>query len=133
MIGPLRPQTDAGPVVEPEPPALRLFTGNLQPLPPPDPLDTLEVHHPACRAQQRRDPAIAVTAILHGKRNDVGGQSRFVIAWSSGSCAASSDAGREPGRQSARTHRAWHHMLDAGTTTGGAYKFPEAASFRILA
>ena len=64
VIGPLRPQTDAGPVIQPEPLALRLFTRNLQPLPPPDPRDTLEVDHPACRAQQRRNPAIAVTATL---------------------------------------------------------------------
>ena len=64
MIGSLRSQTDAGPVVEPEPRPLWLLLGNLQPLPPPlaivlgpmadkgSPFDPLHVHDPACVTQQ---------------------------------------------------------------------------------
>jgi hypothetical protein len=52
---------------------------NLQPLPPPDPLDALEVDDPAGISQYRRDAAISVAAILGGERDDVGGQSRLVI------------------------------------------------------
>lgn len=46
MVRALRPQTDAGPVVEPEPTLLRLFCRHLEPLPPPDALDPLHVHRP---------------------------------------------------------------------------------------
>ena len=67
MVWVLRPQPDAGAVVEPEPAPLRLLLRNLQPLPPPDPLDPLAVHHPAGVPQQRRDPAIAVAAVLGGE------------------------------------------------------------------
>jgi hypothetical protein len=45
---------------------------NLQPLPPPDPLDALEVDDPAGFPQQRRDPAIAIATVAGGKRDDVG-------------------------------------------------------------
>ena len=43
MIGPARPQTDAGSVVEPQPAPFRLLLWDLQPLPPPDALDPLGV------------------------------------------------------------------------------------------
>jgi hypothetical protein len=46
--------------------------GNLQPLAPPDPLDPLVVDQPAALAQQARDLAIAVAAILTGQFNDIG-------------------------------------------------------------
>ena len=44
VIGPARPQTDAGSVVEPQPAPFRLLLWDLQPLPPPDALDPLGVH-----------------------------------------------------------------------------------------
>src|SRR5690606_22489113 len=47
MVVPLRPQTDARAVVEPQTPAFRLFGRDLQPLTSPDPLNTLLVHRPA--------------------------------------------------------------------------------------
>jgi len=74
MISPLRAQTQAGSIGEPKPASFRLFGGNLQPLAPPDPLDPLVVDDPArsC-SQQLGDLGIAVTAILTGKLDDVGG------------------------------------------------------------
>ena len=72
MVGPLRAQTDARAVVEPQTPAFRLFCRDFQPLTSPDPLDTLLVHPPTGSAQHLRDTAISKAAILAGKCDDVG-------------------------------------------------------------
>ena len=53
--------------------------GYLQPLASPDPLDPLGVDDPACLLQQPGDLAIAVAAVLPGKRDGVGGESCLVI------------------------------------------------------
>jgi hypothetical protein len=79
VIAVLGPEPDAGAVVQPEPTALRLLLGNLQPLASPDPLDPLVVDQPASPAQQRGDLAIAVAAILAGQLDDVGRQPRFIL------------------------------------------------------
>lgn len=47
MGGPLRPQTDAGTIVEPQAVPFGLLVGNLEPLAPPDRLDALVVDLPA--------------------------------------------------------------------------------------
>src|SRR6201984_2014443 len=73
------PQPDARSVTQPQACALRLPGGDLQPLAPPDPLDPLVVDQPAGPAQQLRDLAIAVAAILPGQLDDVGGQPLFVL------------------------------------------------------
>ncbi len=46
VVRPARSETDAGPVVEPQPPPLRLLLGNFQPLAPPDAFDPLVVDDP---------------------------------------------------------------------------------------
>jgi len=56
VIGALGPQPDAGSVIQPEPGALRLRGGDLQPL----------------------ASAIAVAAILPDQLDDIGGQARFI-------------------------------------------------------
>src|SRR5208283_3710726 len=110
MVRMLGPQTDAGSVIEPEPLPLWLLCRDLQPLPPPDALDALDVHRPAGAPQQRRDPSIAVAAILDGERNDVDGQRRLVI--------------RRPGDLALR--RAMLAENAAGETLGHAELFPDA-------
>jgi hypothetical protein len=82
MARPLRPQPDAGAVRKPQTPAARLAGRNLQPLPPPDPLDLLLVHAPTGIPQQSSDPAVAIAAIALGQLDDVSGQRRLVIAGS---------------------------------------------------
>lgn len=62
MVRTLRPQTDAGAVIEPELSPLGLPCWNLRPLAPPYSLDPLPVHNPARMAKQGRDPAIGVAA-----------------------------------------------------------------------
>ena len=80
MVGPAGPETDAGPVVEPQPAPFGLPLWDLQPLPPPDALHPLCVHVPAFGSQQCRDAAIAVSAILHRQADDRSRQCRFVIS-----------------------------------------------------
>ena len=85
VVGPdvvraLGPEPDAGSVRQPEPPALGLLLGDFQSLAPPDPLHPLVVDHPARgRAQQLRDLAVAVAAVLARKLDDVGGEPFLVV------------------------------------------------------
>src|SRR5690606_25206042 len=74
MVIVLGPQPDARCVIQPEATLLRLLLGNLQPLPPPDPFDTLGVHSPALGPQHRRDPAVAVAPIPGSKPDDISRQ-----------------------------------------------------------
>jgi len=62
MVGVSRPKPEARSVIQPETSSLRLFLGNLQPLPPPDALDAFGVHRPALGPQHRRYPTIAIAA-----------------------------------------------------------------------
>ena len=79
MVRSLRPQTDARSVIKPESSAFRLFGRDFKPLTSPDPFNTLLVHRPPGAAQQRRNPAIPVAAVLAGKFDDVGRQCGLVI------------------------------------------------------
>ena len=71
---PLRPQSDAGSIVEPEPPPSGLLLRHLETLPPPDPLDHRQTDPPARLLQQAVDSTIAVSPVLLAKLDDVGGQ-----------------------------------------------------------
>src|SRR5262245_31701953 len=79
VIAVLRPQPDARSVRQPEPAALRLLMGNLEPLASPDTLDPLVVDEPAGLTQQPGDLAIAVAAVLPSKLDDVGRETLFVV------------------------------------------------------
>src|SRR5215207_11046297 len=63
VIGVLWSQPEAGPVREPQPPALGLPGRHFEPLAAPDPLDPLVVHEPARVSEERADLAIAVAAV----------------------------------------------------------------------
>ena len=80
VIAVLRAQTETRPVGEPQTAAFWLFRWNLQPLTPPDALDPLIIDQPARMAQQRRDLAIAVAAVLTSKLDDISGQTLFIIS-----------------------------------------------------
>jgi len=84
VIGPnvvavFRPKTDARSVMKPQTTAFGLLLRNLQPLTPPDPLDTLVVDKPARPPQQSSNLAVAVAAVLASQRDDVGGQPLLVF------------------------------------------------------
>ncbi|KGB27071.1 hypothetical protein HPDFL43_00038490 [Hoeflea phototrophica DFL-43] len=78
MVGPLRPQTHAGAIVQPEPSFLLLLLRDLQPFTSPDALDPLVVHLPACIVQHAGDHAVAIAPILIGQFDDVIGQPLFI-------------------------------------------------------
>src|SRR5271155_5002348 len=78
VIRSLWPQPHARTVIEPEPSPWFLLLGYLQPFATPDALHSIFPHLPACRPQQRRDPPVAVTAILTGQGNDRLGQRIFI-------------------------------------------------------
>ena len=74
------PQPEAGPVRQPEPATLGLLGWDLQPLAPPDPLDTFVVDHPARGgAQQPGDFAVAVAAVPAREFDDVGREPFLVV------------------------------------------------------
>jgi len=79
MIALLRPQPDARSVGQPEPAALGLLMGDLQPLALPNTLDPLVVDCPARLAQQFGDLAIAITAVLPSKLDNIGGEALLVL------------------------------------------------------
>src|SRR5712671_6922809 len=79
MIAVLRPQPNARSVGQPEPAALGLLMGNLQPLTLPDTLDPLVVDDPARLAQELGDFAIAIAAVLPGKLDNIGCETLLVV------------------------------------------------------
>ena len=79
MIALLRPQPDARSVGQPEPAALGLLMGDLQPLTLPNTLDPLVVDCPARLAQQLGDLAIAIAAVLPGKLDNIGAETLPVV------------------------------------------------------
>ena len=120
MVGMFRAKPDAGVLVAPEPPALGLLVRNLQPLASPDPLDPLAVHRPAGSMQHRRYATIAVAAILGGKRDDVGGQRRFIIRSGGVLALRRSKLAQNQAGPSLGHAKFGNHMIHAGTATRGA-------------
>ena len=120
MIALLRPQPDARSVGQPEPAALGLLMGNLQPLTLPDTLDPLVVDDPARLAQELGDFAIAIAAVLPGKLDNIGCETLLVVT------AARDLALRRamlPERRTGATlgdMQLRSDLLNAGTATRGA-------------
>src|SRR3982750_1879608 len=131
VIAILGPQPDAGPVRQPQPPALGLLRRYLEPLAAPDPLDPLVVHQPAGVSEECADLAVAIAAVLARQLDQVGGELFFVLV-----APRRFALGRAvlPERATGATLGDVQHvpdMLDTGASTRGAQKFPLAASCRI--
>jgi pimeloyl-ACP methyl ester carboxylesterase len=75
----LRPQPNARSVGQPEPAALGLLMGNLQPFTLPDTLDPLVVDYPARLAQERGDLAVAIAAVVPGELDNIGCETLLVV------------------------------------------------------
>jgi hypothetical protein len=132
VVRPFCSQSDAGSVVEPEAALLRLLTRHFQPLQSPDPLDSLVVDDPAsCRAQELCDLPIAVAAILAGESDDIGREPFLIVSTLRNTPLRRTMLSEHPADPPLGQPQGGSNMLDAGTATGGAQKFPEAASFRI--
>src|SRR4051812_37704772 len=132
MILAFRPQSDARAIIKPEPASLRLLLRNLQPLQPPDPLDAFDVHHPTGVPQHGCDPSIAITAVLGGECDDVGGQSRLITRhhWSLALCG--SMLAKNPTRKAFGDAMLGNDTIHAGTGAGGVSHFPGAPSLRMI-
>jgi hypothetical protein len=131
MIALLRAQPNTRPVGQPEPAALGLLRWDLQPLASPDTLDPLVVDYPARLPQQFGDLAIAVAAVLPGKLDSIGRETLLVVttARDLALCRA-----MLPERRTGATlgdMQLRSDLLNAGTATRGASKFPRAASCRM--
>ena len=128
VVRPLRPQPDAGSVVQPEPTPLRLSCRRLQPLPPPDPLDPLGIRHPARLAQERGDPPVAVAAAGRRQRDDVCGQPLFVLGRAQDAALGRSRLARHPAGAALGDVERRAHLPDRFATAGGADCFPRRPS-----
>jgi hypothetical protein len=106
--------------MEPEPPAFGLLLWNLEPLSPPDPFHPLVVYHPSCSMQHRRDPTIAIPAILSGKFDDVSCQSRFIFTGLGSLALGGSMLTENPAGSSLRDAKLPNHMIHASTAASGA-------------
>src|ERR1044072_4111191 len=71
-------QAKARSVSQPEPTSLGLLLRDFQPLATPDALNPILPHIDPALVEQRRHPAIAVTAIIRSKFDDVVGQLIFL-------------------------------------------------------
>jgi len=130
VVRPSRPETDAGPVVEPQPSPLRLLHGNLQPLAPPDAFHPLVVDDPALGSQQRRDATIAVAAILGGQADDRCCQRCLVVRDDTGTTLRRTRLSQVSASSPLRDAELLTDMHHTTPATLGAYQFPSTASFR---
>ena len=78
VVSMLGTQPDARSVGQPEPTSLGLLLRDLQPLATPDALNPILANLDPALVEQRRHPAIAVTAILRSEFDDVVGQLIFL-------------------------------------------------------
>ena len=69
-----RPQTDTGSVIEPKPPAFRLFLRHLKPLTPPYPVHTANTDPPAFSIEKCRDPPVPLATIPLSQIDDCLGE-----------------------------------------------------------
>jgi hypothetical protein len=122
------PKPDARSITEPQPAALGLPAWHLQSFAQPDPFDSFVIDQPARVSQQRRDLAVTVAAIETGEFDDVGGQPLFVFTAPRGPALCRAMLPERRTGATLRDMQFMSDMLDAGTATRGAQKFPRAAS-----
>ena len=124
-----RSEPDTGPVIEPQPTALWMSGGHLQPLPSPDPLHSLVIHLPA--VSRAVDPPVAIPPVFAGQRNDVGGQSRLVVCHPGRVSLGASHLSRHTARPTLGNDQHLADVPDRLASTRRAQKFPREVSFRI--
>ena len=120
MVRPLGAQPDAGAVVQPQTVPLRLFGGHLQPLAPPQALDPLVVDLPAGIAQQGRDAAVAVTAVLAGQLDHVRDQAILVVTAARDAALGRAMLSQHPAGPPFRDPKPVADMIDARPPARGA-------------
>ena len=78
MVAAFRPEPNAGPVIQPEPPFLLVLLWDLQPFASPDALHPFVVHTPARVVQQAGDHPISIAPVLVGQLDDIVGQTLLI-------------------------------------------------------
>ena len=107
-----------------------MFLGNLQPLAAPDPLHAVRANVPSSIVEQRRDPPIAIAAIFGCQRYDRSGQRVFVCADNRCITLRTTWLADEPAGVTFREPVLLPSPFNRLPSPFGAYKFPEAISFR---
>lgn len=130
MIAMLRPEPDAGSVVQPEPAARPVFPWYFQPLATPDPLDAITADPPTRLGQQRRDPTIAVTPVLRRQRDNRSRQCIFIGSDDGRILLRSAGLVDDPAGVTFRQTILCLNAFNCLPAPLGAYKFPEATSLR---
>ena len=74
VVWALRPQSHAGPIVQPKPTLLGLFLWDFKPLPSPNSFYALMIYVPAAIIQHARNHTIAVSSEIFGQRDNRGGR-----------------------------------------------------------
>jgi hypothetical protein len=97
VVGPLGPETEARPVVEPQTATFRLLQGHFEPFPAPDVIGALDAYPPAFVEEQLTDAAVAVAATLLGEPNDRFGERGLVPTNLGLAALRSSSANRRAG------------------------------------
>ena len=120
MVGILRPEPDAGAVVQPKAAAFWLPGWNLQPLASPDPLDPLVIDKPAGPTQQLSDLTISIPAVEPGQFDDVGRQPVLVIATPRDLALCRAMLAERRTGATLGNAKFSSNMLDTGTATRGA-------------
>lgn len=130
-VGALGPQTNTGPVIQPEPTLFLLLLRDFQPFTAPDALNSLVVHMPARVVQQAGDHAIAMALVLAGQLDDVVCQTVFICT-ALGRFALRRSVLAECATGAALRHaQLLLHMVGALAMTPKAQKFPFAASLKM--
>src|SRR2546428_10155822 len=130
MLRPLRPQSHTRTVVQPQSSSRLLFSRHFPPFPPPDPLHPVLAHLPSCLLEQRRDPSIAIPAVLAGQRDDRSRQGILVPAQNRNVPLCSSPLPQQPAGVPLGKSVFLACTLYRTTPPLGASKFPCATSRR---
>ena len=131
VIRPLRSQSHAGTIVQPQPPARPLFLRHLQPLATPDALYPISAHLPTSTLQQRRDSPVSVATVFTGQGNDRFRQRLFVDLLDRGIALCPAPLPQQPAGMALTYFVLLARLLHRTTPPLRAQKFPEATSFRI--
>ena len=99
---------------------LWLFLWDFQPLSPPDALNPLGVHRPACMAQEGGDPPVAVAAVGLGQLDDVSGQRRLIITCAGLLALSRAVLAEDLAGPTFRNVVLGLHLLNASAATSGA-------------
>ena len=131
VVGPLGPETDARPVVEPQAATFRLFLRHFEPFPAPDAIDALDADPPAFVDEQLTDTAVAVAAILLGEPNNRLGERGLVLANLGLAALRRTRLPNDRARTTLRNRKLQAHVLNARALPRRAQYFPDSASFKI--